>query len=443
MMAKDFSYIGFVGCYTKPGQADPFEASHGGIPHDRSKVGVGVIAIGVSHNGELSFLGPDPIIKADDWPNPSYLTVLERDDQRPEGLKIGGLCVVSEQGYGKWQAFSLKRDNLSISATAVGEPISTGGSYPCHVTSARIPHEKLECILISNYGDEQGVFNLYIDGGSSYNEQSRINFGPGSRVDLTRQQSSHAHSSCALPPLDPSSSLLDICAADLGSDSIIQFSVTKCPNSGSFDCVEKGRLATPAGSGPRSLMFNPASSFFNIAIVSLEMVAQVALIRRRLHDGCLEMIGSPVSLLPENWQLEECDDNTIMQFNKGCWASDAVWSPDGKFVYAAARLNDSISVFQLQHKIDGYREDKSMDDASPSAVVIQGLKLVDRISTHGRTPRCITMSECGKFILVAHQHSHDVSSFLRDETSGGLTFVNQLDVNLAACVKLVRPEKIG
>ncbi|KAL7466742.1 hypothetical protein ACHAXS_007027 [Conticribra weissflogii] len=443
MMPNEFAYIGFVGCYTRPGQADPFEDSHGGIPHDRSRVGAGVIAIGVSHNGELSFIGPGPIIKADDCPNPSYLTVLERDDQRPGGLKNGGLCVVSEVGEGKWQAFSLKRDNLSISANAVGDPIPTGGSYPCHVSSVRLPREKLEFILISNYGDEQGVFNLYTNGGSSYIEQSSVDFGPGSRADLARQQSSHAHSSCAIPTLDSSSSILDICAADLGSDSIIQFSVTKCSKSGALHCVERGRLATPAGSGPRSLMFNPTASFSNIAIVSLEMVAQVALIRRRLHDGCLEMIGSPVSLLPENWPLEEGGDETIMQFNKGCWASDAVWSPDGKFVYAAARLHDSISVFQLQYKIDCYRQARSTDDASPSAAVIRGLKLVDRVPTHGRTPRCLTISECGKFILVAHQHSHDVSSFVRDETSGGLTLVNQLDVNLAACVKLVRPDKIG
>eukprot|EP01082_Thalassiosira_pseudonana_P011360 g10094.t1 g10094 contig4:1206009-1206461(+) len=149
-----------------------------------------------------------------------------------------------------------------------------------------------------------------------------------------------------------------------------------------------------------------------------------------MHDGCLEGVSRPISLLPENWPIQE---GTEIQFNRGRWASDAVWSPDGKYVYAAARLHDSISVFSIQYQNDRYRI---------SAVIVQGLKLVQRISTQGVTPRCLGMSGCGEFLLVCHQHSHDVSSFQRNGDDGTLTFVNKLDVNCAACVKLVRADTV-
>ena len=45
-----------------------------------------------------------------------------------------------------------------------------------------------------------------------------------------------------------SSDVFGVCVADLGSDSIIQLGLT--PNN--LECVEIGRLAAPAGSGPRS-----------------------------------------------------------------------------------------------------------------------------------------------------------------------------------------------
>jgi hypothetical protein len=61
-------------------------------------------------------------------------------------------------------------------------------------------------------------------------------------------------------------------------------------------------------------MFNPNPALRNIAIVSLEMTAEVWLIRRRPHDGCLEGIGPPVFLLPGDWPEES---STELQFNRG------------------------------------------------------------------------------------------------------------------------------
>ncbi|KAL9190653.1 hypothetical protein ACHAXT_000359 [Thalassiosira profunda] len=420
-------YLGLVGCYTKPGQADPFEEL-GGVPHDRTKIGNGLLAIAVDEEGRLSFLnGGAPIVTAEEVPNPSYLCILEKcgGSGRPEALRGGGACVVSELNEGKLHTFALSCEHASgetkIGAEAVGSAVDTGGSYPCHVISCTVGSE--ECIVVCNYGEEEGVLSLFgtNEGANGYARKVRVPFGAGSKVDMDRQEGSHAHSTSTITPLTASSKM-DLCCADLGSDTIVQFALNADTGSDgevSLQCIEKERLAAPPGSGPRSLTFNPVHS--NVAIVSLEMTAQVWLMHR-LDDGSFEGLGDPVSVLPPGWPDPSANE---AKFNQGRWASDAVWSPDGRYVYAAARLHNSISVFELE---------------TSESAAIEGLKLVQRVSREGITPRCLCMSECGRFILVAHQHSHDISSFRRNGSDGTLAFVNRLEVPNAACVKLVRPE---
>jgi len=191
------------------------------------------------------------------------------------------------------------------------------------------------------------------------------------------------------------------------------------------------------------------------------MTAQVWLIQR-LKDGSFEGCGDPISILPERWpdDDEEEDDGDDdeespakenKQFNGGRWASDAVWSPDGKYVYAAARLHNSISVFRYVASSSKSVEGGSGggdggDDGGDGGDGGEGrhsLELVQRVPTEGLTPRCLCMSECGRILLVAHQHSHDVSSFRREGGDGTIVFADRLEVSNAACVKLVRPELIG
>ena len=243
--ASEYKYIGFIGCYTKPGQADPFEGSHGGIPHDRSKIGTGVLAIGVDENGRLSYLNDgDPIVRAEELPNPSYLSF--------DGRSSGCLCVVSELEEGKWRPFRLELDSGNhVKLEAAGEFLDTGGSYyPCHITNALGP-DGADFTFICNYGEEKGVFSI------NYNCNAlgpkSVSFGAGSRANLTRQQNSHAHSSCVAPFTRHASSV-DVCVVDLGSDSIIQFALKTKTND--IECIETGRLAAPAGSGPRSCEYD-------------------------------------------------------------------------------------------------------------------------------------------------------------------------------------------
>ncbi|KAL3817614.1 hypothetical protein ACHAXA_006503 [Cyclostephanos tholiformis] len=438
-MVLHYKYIGFVGCYTSAGQADPFESSLGGVPHDRSRVGRGILAFGVDGSGNMHFLNDgEPIIEGIE--NPSYLCILGRNGEegsaRPALPRAGGLCVVSEVRGGEFQSYSIGRDvtrtgEIIIRATAIGTALGTGGSYPCHVMSSNVGDD-LVGIIVSNYGEDEGVLSIFVFGDGSVGPQSVIvALGPGSNVNPDRQISSHAHSASVTRHPSPPSSM-DLCCADLGSDVIVRFSlsITRSNECGeiSLSCAETERISAPPGSGPRSIMFNPV--FGDIAIVSLEMTAQVWLIRKSAKTGGYESLGEPVSLLPQNWPKESDED---YRFNHGRWASDALWSPCGKFAYAAARLHNSITVFNLS----------TIADSSSMSVEFEPLRFVQRVSTEGLTPRCLCMSECGQFIFVAHQHSHDISSFGRNESDGTIEFIDRLDVPNAACVKLIRPDCIG
>jgi 6-phosphogluconolactonase (cycloisomerase 2 family) len=523
--------IVFVGCYTKPRQADPFEEELGGVPHDDSKVGTGILALTLSSEGKLAYLNHgNPVVPASIVPNPSYLALLplveeclsssssEQEEQQQGGVTVEKLsrngrhylCAVSEVEDGKLFVFSMgeqqksdhqdsdgsDNDTIVTNLQPVGEALSTYGSYPCHIMTKDMAGDGPNRLFVSNYGspEEGGAVSMYLLGGFTANSTSitgsnrsgstsstttagtdhgtsnahktnNNNNAPppplvvthkdtvvlgrtGSNISPAgRQSSTHAHccAGCHIHHNSiPGSTTTTTTTAtgilyttDLGADAIIQYDFRSFGK-----IIEVGRLATPPGSGPRSIVFNPQPHLATIAIVSLEMTAQVQLVHYRRHDHCLEASGSPVSLLPLHWPQKNNEEDVdaaseeggdadrlrMTQFNNGRWASDAVWSTNGLFVFAAARLHNSISVFRLL-----YQEYTT----APDDVRDLSLEFVQRCLTGGQTPRCLAVSPCGNFLLVAHQHSHDVSCFAIHPTLGRLQFMDKIEAPCAACVKMI------
>ena len=103
--------------------------------------------------------------------------------------------------------------------------------------------------------------------------------------------------------------------------------------------------------------------------------------------------------------------------NGGLWASDVAWGADGRFLYAAARLHNSLSVFAL--------------DATSAR-----LSLVQRIACGGATPRCLCLAPDGSLLLVCNMHGHNVCSFAIDAATGELRAVDVATVPLASCLKM-------
>ncbi|HXB62816.1 MAG TPA: beta-propeller fold lactonase family protein, partial [Acidobacteriaceae bacterium] len=120
-----------------------------------------------------------------------------------------------------------------------------------------------------------------------------------------------------------------------------------------------------------------------------EIVSTVDVLQWDATAGTLTTLGSPVSILPSGFT----GTNT---------GAEILVSPDGRFVYASNRGDNSVAVLAVSAK-----------DSS--------LTLVQRISTGGRTPRHIALSPDGRWLLAANQDSSTVNVFQRDVATGALS----------------------
>ena len=99
------------------------------------------------------------------------------------------------------------------------------------------------------------------------------------------------------------------------------------------------------------------------------------------------------------------------------YPADIHLSPDGKFLYVSNRGHESITIFSV-------REDGQ-------------LNFVGSESVRGSWPRNFTLSVDGRFLIVADQKSKDLVVFRRDAKTGLLTFLyKQSTMATPSCVKL-------
>jgi 6-phosphogluconolactonase len=80
-------------------------------------------------------------------------------------------------------------------------------------------------------------------------------------------------------------------------------------------------------------------------------------------------------------------------------------SPDGKFVYAANRLHDSIAFFSV---------------GAAGALTFAG-----EAWTRGDYPRSFNIDPTGNFLFSCNQRSDAIAAFRIDRKTGALTFTGQ------------------
>ena len=84
------------------------------------------------------------------------------------------------------------------------------------------------------------------------------------------------------------------------------------------------------------------------------------------------------------------------------WLAEIAVHPNGNFLYASNRGDDSIAVFRIDPR-KGTLTD------------------IDRVSTQGKTPRNFAIDPSGTRLYAANQDSNSVVVFRIDEQTGGLT----------------------
>jgi 6-phosphogluconolactonase len=144
-------------------------------------------------------------------------------------------------------------------------------------------------------------------------------------------------------------------------------------------------VAASAGAGPRHLAFHPNGRY--LYEVTEEASTLVCYAYDSAH-GALTQLQS-VSTLPDTYQGTS-------------FASELVFSHDGRFIYVANRLHDTIVQFSVA--ANGH------------------LQRVAEVPTGGDYPRVIKFDPSGRFMYSLNQRSDHIAIFSVDKASGKLRF---------------------
>ena len=268
--------------------------------------------------------------------------------------------------------------------------VSSGGSGPAHVSV----HPTGKWVLVANYGGGNvAVLPINPDGSLGNATDIRVDVtacspvclvgpthaaeAPPGSFAISGHDAPHAH----MIQSDPAGNF--VLVNDLGLDLTIIWS---------FDGVN-GKLLSPrtvpssAGAGPRHFAFHPNGLWF----YSLnEEASTLAFMTYDATTGSLSPVQE-ISTLPD-------------AFVGTNFTSEVMVSQDGRFVYAANRLHDSIAVF-----------------------AVDGTGLLTRVGeewTRGDYPRNFNIEPTGKFLYACNHRGDSITTFRIDAGGGKLKFTD-------------------
>ena len=252
-------------------------------------------------------------------------------------------------------------------------PIGDGGA--AHVSLDKTGRT----LFTAQYGGGSvGVFSVEPDGTLGEKTQL-IDHQGGSRVVSDRQDASHAH----WTGVSPDNRFLFV--PDLGLDQVVIYKLDATTSK--IEAHGSGIL--PPGSGPRHMKFHPSGRWI---YVLNELALTVSLFEYDTNMGTMTAR-----------QTIETVPVAELEREKAKSASEIRVHPNGKFVYAANRGHDTITVFAV---------DQSTGE----------LKFVQRENSRCATPRNFNLTQDAKWLLAAGQLSNTLGLFSVDADSGRITF---------------------
>jgi 6-phosphogluconolactonase len=266
----------------------------------------------------------------------------------------------------------------------------SGGAAPCHL----LLDAKGRHLLVANYwGGNVSIFPVGSDGrlGAASGFVQHEGQSPSPREDM----GPHAH----MVVLDAAERFAIV--TDLGLDKIFIYPYEAAKDRFGTDVRD---VSLPFGAGPRHFAFAPGGRH---AYVLGELNSSVTAYQYAPATGILTWIQA-VSTLPAGFKGT----------NSG---AELVVRPDGRFVYASNRGDDSIAIF-------------AVDQATGK------LSLVGFQPTLGKTPRNFAIDPTGMFLLAANQDSDSVVVFRIDAQSGKLSVVGSpVTVPRPVCLLMTAP----
>jgi 6-phosphogluconolactonase (cycloisomerase 2 family) len=178
-----------------------------------------------------------------------------------------------------------------------------------------------------------------------------------------------------------------ILATDLGQDRIYTYRFDR--STGRMIPADGAPfLALPTGDGPRHFAFHPNGHWL---YAIQEEASTVVFSSYDSETGSLAAVQT-VSALPSG-------------FVGTSFAAEILISPDGKFLYAANRLHDTIAAFSID--ADGR------------------LKWIGETSTMGDYPGQCRIDPSGNYLYACNRHSDSITCFRIHREAGLLAFTGQ------------------
>lgn len=315
--------------------------------------------------------------------DPSFLAL------SPDGrtlVAVNELTSFDGQPSGAVTAFV--RDPSNGALTSAGTRASLGGA-PCYVSVDQAGRHA----LVANYvGGNVAVFPLGGPGGVGAATAMVQHEGRGPNV--ARQQGPHAHAIILAP------GERFALAADLGIDRVRVYRYDSAAGTLAPAAVPEAALAP--GAGPRHLAFAPDGRTLYVAN---ELDSTLAAFAWDGRTGGLRL-RHVVSTRPDGARGAN-------------FPADLHVHPSGRAVYVSNRGDDTLAVFST---------------VGPSAPV-----LVQSVATGGHWPRNFALDPRGRLLLVAHQRSHAITSFVVSAATGQLTRTgHEATVPAPVCLRFSR-----
>jgi 6-phosphogluconolactonase len=280
---------------------------------------------------------------------------------------------------------TFSQDPATGAINQIGQ-VPSGGAGPAYVSVDASGH----AVFVANYfGSTVASYRVQPDGTLSQ-PVSVIDFKDkqkfGSRGPNTvRQDIPHPH--CAT--VSPNNRFLLVC--DLGSDAISVFVIDS--ETGHLTTSDPHLFDVRHGSGPRHVVFHPNGRWI-YGINELDSTIDLFL---WTHTSSLQ---NPQGLVVNtNFHIKTIAEDFPVEKNT---AAEVAVSPDGNFLYASNRGEDTLVVFSIRPKKGD-------------------LEVVQRISCGGKGPRHFTLDPTAQWLVCGNQDSASVTVFRRDAATGKLT----------------------
>jgi 6-phosphogluconolactonase len=274
--------------------------------------------------------------------------------------------------------------DIKTGALTQKEKVSSAGAGPCYISVDSTG----KAAFVANYwGASIASYSIRLDGTLSnpvdtfnYRDAKFGHQGPNS----VRQEQPHPHSVY----ISPDDRFLIV--NDLGNDALSVYSID--PSTAKLTPSSPLLTGTRAGSGPRHIAFHPNGRWIYLINELDSTLDHFLWTTTHAHpnpNGLLVNASTTVKTTAPDFPAAK---NT---------AAEVMISPDGNFLYASNRGEDTLVVFAIN---DG-----------------GSLKEVQRIPCGGKTPRHFTFDPTFQWILCGNQDSGSITVFRRDQGTGKLT----------------------